>query len=353
MNKTFINNHRKEILNKAKAHTFPYHRYTREELNSLNVVNLVELCVYLFENKLTYTTGRLVLRYHPHVIVYAEGFYDTKTHKCHNAINGLKLFFSLDFLQACYIIKSFFESEAILDVGIYITNKYPSAKTSSLSGDYTLNYVLRNNLLDYKDNNSLKMVFSVLHNRMCIDRETIKKFLKTKKLIVNGSFDLLFLEYEENDVIAITSKLQHQNHLATEIVTTKRNTTFTWDDSSSLYYHNVYVFEDVYQIMSYLTLINKGFAPALEKDSVMLSLNSIGFEPLEIFLNEHKEVKHIYACLSNTSTSIDSLNNIPFDKEKITNMQYILKDYSTANNYVANWGGILKAESKKQETPSN
>ena len=38
------------------------------------------------------------------------GFYDTKTHKCHNAINGLKLFFSLDFLQACYIIKSFFDN---------------------------------------------------------------------------------------------------------------------------------------------------------------------------------------------------------------------------------------------------
>ena len=348
MNKTFINNHRKEILKTAKAHTFPYHRYTREEINSLNVVNLVELCVYLFENKLIYTAGRLVLRYHPHVIVYAEGFYDTKTHKCHNAINGLKLFFSLDFLQACYIIKSFFESEAILDVGTYITNKYPLAKTSSLSGDYTLNYVLRNNLLDYKDNNSLKMVFSVLHNRMCIDRETIKKFLKSKKLIVNGSFDLLFLEYEDNEVIAITSKLQHQHHLATEILTTKRNTTFTWDDCSSPYYHNVYVFEDVYQIMSYLTLINKGLVPALEENSVMLSLNGIGFEALETFLDKYTEVKHIYACLSNTSTSIDSIANIPFDKEKVTNMQYILKDYSTANNYVANWGGLLQAETKKQ-----
>ena len=49
---------------------------------------------------------------------------------------------------------------------------------------------------------------------------------------------------------------------------------------------------------------------------------------------------------SNTSTSIDSVNNIPFDKEKVTNMQYILKDYSTDNNYVANWGGMLQKETK-------
>ena len=192
------------------------------------------------------------------------------------------------------------------------------------------------------------MVFSVLHNRMCIDRETIKKFLKSKKLIVNGSFDLLFLEYEDNEVIAITSKLQHQHHLATEILTTKRNTTFTWDDCSSPYYHNVYVFEDVYQIMSYLTLINKGLVPALEENSVMLSLNGVGFEALETFLDKHNEVKHIYTCLSNTSDSIDSINNIPFDKEKITNMQYILKEYTKANSYVANWGGLLQAETKKQ-----
>ena len=100
--------------------------------------------------------------------------------------------------------------------------------------------------------------------------------------------------------------------------------------------------------MSYLTLINKGLVPELEKDSVMLSLNGIGFEALETFLDKYTEVKHIYACLSNTSSSIGSVNNIPFDKEKVTNMQYILKDYSTANNYVANWGGLLQAETKKQ-----
>ena len=348
MNETFINNNRKQILKEAKAHTFSHRSYTREEINTFNIVNLSELCVFFFENKLTYTAGRLVLHDHPHVIVYAEGFYDTKTYKCHNAINGLKLFFSLDFLQACYIINNFFDCLPILDMETYIANKYPLAKTASLSEDYTLNYVLRNNLLNYKDNNSLKMVFSVLHNRMCIDRETIKKFLKTKKLVVNSRFDLLFLEYENNDVIAITSKLQYQNHLATEILTTKRNTTFTWNDSSSPYYHNVYVFEDIYQIMSYLTLINKGLVPALEKDSIMLSLNGVGFEALKAFLDKHNEVKHIYACLSNTDTSINSLENIPFDKDKVINMQSYLKDYSKRNSHIKTWKDMLQAETKRQ-----
>ena len=194
------------------------------------------------------------------------------------------------------------------------------------------------------------MVFSVLHNRMFIDRETIKKFLKTKKLVVNSRFDLLFLEYENNDVIAITSKLQYQNHLATEILTTKRNTTFTWDDSSSLCYHNVYVFEDVYQIMSYLTLINKGLVPALEKDSVMLSLNGVGFDALKTFLNKHNMVKHIYACLSNTDASISSLEDIPFDKDKVINMQPYLKDYSKPESRVKTWKDMLRVSCQNEKT---
>ena len=116
------------------------------------------------------------------------------------------------------------------------------------------------------------MVFSVLHNRMFIDRKVIQKFLHSKKLIVNERFDLCFLEYEKGNVIASIKKLQSQDHMAIEISTVKRNTTFTWADEEASHYYNVYIFEDVYQIMSYFTLINYGLVPELEPNSIMLSL---------------------------------------------------------------------------------
>ena len=263
---SFMERYHKETLAKARARTFPYYRYSQEEINAYNTVNLVHLCIYISENAVSYQAGKLVVRSAPYVIIYPEGFYDTKSRKCYTAVNGLKAFFGFDFLQALYIIKSYFESEALFHMDDYVNEHYPLVFDSCLATDYNLNYVLKYNFLDRKDNNSLKMVYSVLHNRMHIERDVITKFLRSKKLIVYGGFDLCFLEYLDDNVIAVTKKLQNKDHMATEIMTVKRNTTFTWDNDSSLYYHNIYIFEDVYQIMSYLSLIELGLVPPLVKN---------------------------------------------------------------------------------------
>ena len=163
---SFMERYHKETLAKARAHTFPYHRYTQEEINAYNTVNLVHLCIYISENAVSYQAGKLVVRSAQHVIIYPEGFYDTKSRKCYTAVNGLKAFFGFDFLQALYIIKSYFESEALFHMDDYVNEHYPLVCDSYLAADYNLNYVLKYNLLDRKDNNSLKMVYSVLHNQI-------------------------------------------------------------------------------------------------------------------------------------------------------------------------------------------
>ena len=177
---TFIERYHKEVLSKAKAHTFPYRRYSQEEINLFNSVNTIEVCVFISANGLSYQAGRLLIRNSPHVIVYPEGFYDTKNGKCYNNINGLKVFFGFSFPEACYIIKRYLEGDVIFHMDTYIKARYPLAYDSCLAFDFNLNYMLKDNLLVRSDNNSLAMVFSVLCNRMCIDRKTIQKFLHSK-----------------------------------------------------------------------------------------------------------------------------------------------------------------------------
>ena len=339
---SFIEAYHKETLAKAKAHTFPYHSYTKEEINAYNLVNLVELCIFISEQSVTCQGGRIVVRKFPYVIIYPEGFYNSKTCTFYNAINGLKEFFDFSFPEACYIIKRYFESEVILHMDAYVKANYPLAYDTCLAFDFNLNYMLKSNLLNRKDNNALAMVFSVLHNRMCIDRKTIQKFLHNKKLIVNGRFDLCFLEYENNNVITAIRKLQSHDHMATELTTVKRNTTFTWVEEETNNYYNVYIFEDVYQIMSYLTLINYGLIPELEPNSLMLSLNGMSFDALKSYLDTHKEVKTVYACLSNTRLSIETLKDIPFAADKVVNMQPHLKDYTEKHGLVETWNDMLK-----------
>ena len=343
---SFNKAYHKETLSKALAHTYPYHRYSQEEINALNSINLVEFCIYISEKAVSYQADRLVVRKYPHVVIYPEGFYDTKQRKRVNAINGLKEYFGFDFLQACYMLQRYYDGDAILNMDSYVKKYYPLAYNSSLSFDFNLNYMLKYNLLDYKNNNSLKMVYSVLHNRMYIDRDVISRFLHTKKLIVNNKFDLCFLEYENENIITVTKKLQYKKHMAIEVETVKRNTTFTWIDKEKCSYYNVYVFEDVYQIMSYLTLINKALVPPLEPNSVMLSLNGTSFYALKSYLHENQKVKAVYACLSNTADSIKSIKDIPFDADKVINMQTHLKDYTAKYEFVKTWNDMLKSNNK-------
>ena len=349
----FMEAYHQETLGKAKAHAFEYHKYTQEEISAYNQVNLIELCIFISERSLIYRADRLSLAKYPHVIVYAEGFYDTKTLIYYTAIDGLRKFYGFDFPQACYIIKRYFESEAILHMSTYAKAKYTKAYTSCLAVDFNLNYLLKDNMLDRGGNNSLKMVFAILHNRMGIDRDVIKMFISSKKLIVNQRFDLCFLEHESDVIIASINKLHNYEHMATEVLSVKRNTTFTWNNDNCQYCHNVYVFEDVYQLMSYLSLINKSLVPPLEKNSVMLSLDGMSFDVLKSYLYTHKDVKKVYACLSNTKLSIETFKDIPFDKDKVINMQTHLKDYTAEHGLVETWNDVLIASYQKQKDTPN
>ena len=96
----------------------------------------------------------------------------------------------------------------------YAKAKYTKAYISCLAVDFNLNYLLKDDMLDRGGNNSRKMVFAILHNRMGIDRDVIKMFISSKKLIVNQRFDLCFLEHEQDVIVASTNKLHNYERVA-------------------------------------------------------------------------------------------------------------------------------------------
>ena len=342
----FIKQTRKQVLDEAKVQAFKYRCYTKEDIDAFNAVNLICFCVFIAEDSLSYKVNRLVLRSHPHIIVYPEGFYDSSDQRYYTTINGLTRFFGFNFRQACYLIQSYYNGEVILHIDEYVKFKYPLAYESSLYLDFNLNYILNDNLVDKSDNNSLKMVFAVLHNRLCIDREVIQKFLHSRKLVVNKKIDLCFLEYKDDNVIAITSYRQSQNHIDRYLSTVKLGTTFTWDENSSCYYYNLYVFDDVYELMSYLSLIKKGIVPPLEKNNIMIALNGRGSWALNSFLFEHQEVKAIYSCLSDAEKPNEIIANV--NAKNIVNMKTHLVDSANKKKAFKAWSEMLQAVSKEQ-----
>ena len=343
-----MKNSKKDILAKALTHHFAYHFYTQDEINCLKAVNLVDLCVYMFEEKLSYQNGALVIANRPHIVVHSEGFYDVNRKIKIDAVNGLRIYFGFDFPQTCYIIKSYYESDAIFDIENYVRQHYPLAYSTGLPLNSNLNDILQNNLLTRKGNNSLKMVFSVLHNRMGFDREVIAKFLHDKKLIVNKKFDLCFLEYVGNNIVTVTKKVQEKDHMAIEVDSVERNKTFTWSDADTQTHASVYVFEDIYEIMSYLSLAKMQLVPQPQESCLMLSLNGTSFHALNSYLRMHNEVQTIYACLSNTQHLADHLNEIAFDADRIINEQQILEEYAKEHEGVNTWHDMLVSAIKNR-----
>ena len=105
-NLSFIEAYHQETLGKAMAHTFPYHRYTQEEINAYNLVNIVGLCIFISEKSVLYNADRLILAKFPHVIVYPEGFYDTKSCKFYNA-NYLIVSYFNEIIYFIYVLLCF------------------------------------------------------------------------------------------------------------------------------------------------------------------------------------------------------------------------------------------------------
>ena len=128
----FIKQTRKHVLDEAKVQAFKYRCYTKEDIDAFNAVNLICFCVFIAEDSLSYKVNRLVLRSHPHIIVYPEGFYDSSDQRYYTTINGLTRFFGFNFRQACYLIQSYYNGEVILHIDEYVKFKYPLAYESSL-----------------------------------------------------------------------------------------------------------------------------------------------------------------------------------------------------------------------------
>lgn len=227
----------------------------------------------------------------------------------------------------------------------YCELKYPNAKKSSLSSDHNLNSIKSENLFLKENNNSYKTGYAILHNRYGIDRNIVSNFIHIEYLIMDNQYNLCFLTYEKDNVVSVLKYLSDNNYIATETQAKHRNAGFRYaikEEEDYNMFRNVYVFENVVDLMSYLTLVKMGLVPEIEKASCLLSINGISNGVLYNFLSEHPGVLTIYACLQNDSAELKATQNI--SQRVMVNMQPILRDYSLRKSYVKTWNAMLQYE---------
>lgn len=352
------------IKEKLYANQFQKLYYNSRQIDYFNTLNLIHLLVWYDEDSLSYEDDKLKIA-HVHkttskedtaqqkvkfkYIVYSEGVYDIESNKLYNVIETLKQIYELSFPQACYLAKTFVEHVTYSAIREYCETKYPNSNKGSFAEDHNLNYLMDENLFTKPDNDSYKTVYSVLLNRFGIGREIVTSFIHSRHLIMDSEKNICFLTNDErNNIICVTRYLRHRDYTVTDTMETKRNVGFQYankEEAGYGMYRNLYIFETVIDLMSYLTLVNMKAVPKIEKSSCLLALNGINQSMINNFLSKHPEVRKIYTCLQNDNAGIRA--NQAIRQRIIEDMQPILRDYSFANQYVRNWNAMLKSENYK------
>ncbi len=337
------------ITERVNNNQFPKPHYSSRDIDKLNAVDLTHLLVWWDESSLVYEADHLKLANNKDCIVYSEGVYNTNNKRVYNVIETLKELYGFTFPKACYIAKTFMSSVPFYAIRDYCETKYPKAKKTKMSADYNYNALADENLLKQSDREPFKRVYSVLHNRFGIERNIISGLIHRDLLTLDKQNNICFMCRENNNVVSVIKYLSSEAYRKKEVLSVRRNAGFRYANQMEADYNlfrNVYVFENVIDLLSYLTLVKMEFISPIEKASCLIVLNGLSDGVLYNFLLEHQEVQNIYACLQNDGAGIRATKAI--EQRVVIDMQPFLRDYSVRFGYVQSWNDILLAEKAKK-----
>jgi hypothetical protein len=109
---------------------------------------------------------------------------------------------------------------------------------------------------------------------------------------------------------------------------------------------DVYVFENIIEILSFLSLVEAKVIEEPVENSCLFSLNSTYPYPLMAYLKEHNGINTIHTCLSNQTAGFAATNSI-LENKTLSNYKIIkaddLQKYTGMHGkYVKTWNEMLR-----------
>ena len=321
--------------------------------------NLIQLLVWWDESSLLYRHKQFVLADTPRCIVYDTLVYDHYTGVTTNPVSTLMTYYDLSFPQAVYVANHFLTKVSKLDMEQYIFDEYINkelfaAGTDGIDLDYILKTDLTQSTFPATKADALKKVYAYLCKTRCIDRDLVTHFLKKRYLGLDISNLLCFYTYRGDEVIAVTKKGINPKLSFKQNLVKEKHTGFFYGSSTVKEFKEVYVFESCVDLLSFLTLVKKGFVPQPAAGSCFISLNGAATRYLEKVLLEHPTIEHIHFCTDNdragqlavTLFTSRTHSKIPVDYWN----QYLVDGVRGAKD-LKDWNELLQACCEDEKLP--
>ena len=333
-----------------------YHITPRMIDKATESCNLVQLFIWWDEDNVSFINNQFCIKSNPKYKIFENMLYNFYTGESLPPVFALEEILSLSFQQAYYVLNHFALRVNKHDIQEYIKINYCNSTSSlKLEADINnFNNMLEKDLLISSDmeikNYALSRTYAYLCTQRKIDRDIISNFINKKLLCMDKHYNLVFLTYRDNNVIAITRKSTNTKSTFRQNFVVEHFTGFAYSSVNAKEYKNVYVFESCIDLMSYMSLAKIKAIPQINyNDSLLISLNGANIKYLDKALRENPTIENIYMCLDNDAFGIDTTEKyIQSSSLNVESMQYLLRQASLRTvGYIKDWNDLLIFETNE------
>ena len=317
------------------------------DLDKVNECDLIQVVLFWEADSVEYVDRRFRMKAYPTCYIYKEGAYDVYKGHFFNVCDALKKYYRLDFKQAYAVLDLFMRSESDqMSIATYLDQHYADMEKELPAAQNYMKVILSKNLYEQPDNNSYTRSFAYLHTKRGIDCDLILKFRDEGYMMMDSNHNLCFLRREgdtaDGKLVGLTQWGTCSNQKYIRHYGLYRNVGFFYAEKETTLYEDLYVFENVIEMMSFLSLVHMNVFTLQSKNNCFLTLNGRNVLCMSRFLRSHPEIKKVFSCVRNSNN-----NNLPnkierYSYRKTENMSWVLRDYNlTHYSDLQTWNDLL------------
>lgn len=331
---------------------------TPSMVDKANQVNVQKLLCFWDKDSIEYSNGQLVLASNKHVVVYNDMVYNHYNGVATNALNTLMEYFDLSFPQAYYVCEYCRTKVTNEEIATYLQKlkKQHLLEHDTLIEDTAFSKIIYNKETDIllSENtttkaDALKRAYAYLCNTRKIERDIVSHFIKRGYLGMDINNNLCFYTRDnDNNVVAITKKGTNPFVPFKQNYVKESHTGFFYGSKLIDDYDEVFVFESVIDLMSYLSLIRRGDIQHPDR-ACYISTNGVSRKYLIKILEKYQSIKTVHFCYDNDIVGYQNAGEFIY-KER----QQLFGDRLTADTLihplmeyqVKDWNDYLKEMDK-------
>ena len=322
----------KKFQDTVENNRFKRKHISRAMVDKVNQSNLAELLYWVDEDSITYKNGQFVLTEDNHCVIYRDMLYNHYTGEALNPLNVLMTYYNYTFPQAFYVANHFVYKVSKLPIHEQLEAiQAEDGQHEQFNTD--LSHILDADLLQSPRPSTkgaaLSRAYAYLCNTRRIDRDLVSHIIHKRLLAMDVGGNLCFVTYRDGKVIAVTKKGTNQYRPFKQNLVAEKHTGFFYGSSTVKAFREVYVFEAILDLLSYITLVKRGAVAAPSIDACFIATNGCSRKYLHKVLAEHPTICAVHFCYDNDAVGIQAASDFMF-----YDARYKYKDRLTADTLV-------------------